>query len=218
VPKRREGSSILSPGGPMKQHSTQFLNDSEVISALNSTSFGLNQDSINFRKYVSLNREVSTELYATAGLSLRDYGDQLAIVDDGDQRVKLYIMLKVWSALGKRAVTQTALWRDRDEKMNRLIIHGKRVTDYLFSEVLLKKFGLVVSDRMQTPLGREYWVERVANSLADGLCVYRLDLTAKKAYRVSSRDEIENERDVIWGDGESFRTQRLAIATSALWK
>lgn len=74
--------------------------------------------------------------------------------------------------LGK-TVTQVKLWRN----MNSPGAAG--ITKRMFYDVLLKRFGTIVSDRIQTVRGKEFWIIRLAESTGLGFKVGLLDETKK---------------------------------------
>lgn len=70
-----------------------------------------------------------------------------------------------WPWLANRSVTQCLLWRDDTSPF----VGG--ITKRMFFDYLLPRYGIIISDRLQTAGGHDFWRRRMTDAVANGFRV-----------------------------------------------
>lgn len=108
------------------------------------------------------------------------------------------------------AVRQVLVWRNP-----KVGVGPAGVAHHVFFNVLLPKYGALVTDRLQTQRGQQFWEFAVAEALRRGLIVELLNQSKQKTKRVHSTEELYGLRDTIWGPTLWFRDVLLVIKDTA---
>jgi len=113
------------------------------------------------------------------------------------------------SLLGKK-VTQTAVWRSmEDEKADGLTY--KVVFDYL-----LKKYPAIMSDKIQTQDGKNFWIRLMFRALNRGNKIVLADLNLRSVEEIDMRADLRlittnPPKDNPWGQMLKHKAMRFAI-------
>lgn len=115
-----------------------------------------------------------------------------------------------YSKLGLNALRQALVWRKRrgDEIATSMPLR-------VFFDVLLPKFGQIVSDYEQTEFGRDFWLRAVDAAFDKGLFVYvvnRIGKDGDKLIRLDSFADLVDLKDFLWAPIE--RNKRVLILIS----
>ena len=130
---------------------------------------------------------------------------------DGTMPYIIKTEVKTISAVRKQGIIQRALWRDQTS------IQATNLASTMFYSVLLEKFGLVVSDCMQTEGGRRFWQLRLIESLKKGHHCYFLQAQSPRVLReLNLRERSFEDRGKIWGEDPKFKSHWLLISADPL--
>ena len=137
---------------------------------------------------------------------------ELAVLCDLSQSVVYYIKCNVWHDvhLGNYPVTQVLLWRSNDE------IHIDATTGLaraVFKRYLLKLYGMIASDSMQTGQGQQFWEAQISSALRSGNYVYRYDRLTGDLTPIVSYDGVLDYSCDLWGDDKEKYEHVLALVS-----
>jgi len=114
--------------------------------------------------------------------------------------------------------TQVGVWRDRDWSFSRTEV-GFSFAELVFWRKLMPKLESVISDKIQTAFGKDFWWSQMLRAFADSDCVYLLDLKGnniKQVYRLKSIEELIQKKTEIWGLLLKDENTRLMISKHPL--
>jgi hypothetical protein len=145
------------------------MNYAELIESLRqvaSTTFGLDDPAIN-RAFLACNlpRRVET-IEQTADYEIVRTGDGhrgwifLHNISDNTVDYVVQYHTKNWPWLGNRSVSQLVLWRDVASPFT------AHITERMFFDYLLPRYHLIMSDKLQTSAGRDFWSGRMRDAAA----------------------------------------------------
>jgi hypothetical protein len=98
-----------------------------------------------------------------------------------------------WPFLNSRTVTQVEIWRDPTSPF------AAGVTKRMFFDYLLARYGAIMSDRVQTPQGHDFWQTRLRDAVQLGLHAGVVGL---------------NEKQVRWFDPAAGQTLAQWLAAT----
>lgn len=104
-------------------------------------------------------------------------------------------------------VTQVAVWRKRGYSE---YSHG--TASYVFWNILFKIHELVMSDGEQTPLGRAFWEDVVADALNKKLTVSAVNIRTQTISPILSLKDLPDS----YGDTKVFQLKRIVISKGPL--
>ena len=143
------------------------------------TDFGLKDAATNRSLATRLLKKKVETIDETADWILFRAGDDrkgnIAMISKGTEKIVYLVHYerRVRKGMGT-FVTQLKLWRD--ERSPWVV----RITDRIFFDYLLKKYGAIMSDAQQTPDGRSFWIRRMSIAAAKGMKVGIADMNARK--------------------------------------
>ena len=109
-----------------------------------------------------------------------------------------------------KVVTQVAVWRNLDIYLTR------KFPTYIFFNMLLPKYGVVMTDSQQTRAGRTFWQARIGDAIHKNLYVYTFDQNTRELQRLHNTDDLDNAAPYIWARDPKFRTRRVLISQTPL--
>lgn len=113
--------------------------------------------------------------------------------------------------VGIPVVTQTAVWSDPRGVVNRGLTH-----DVVFG-LLIPRFKVIMSDRIQTNLGQRLWLSLISNALEKSLNVGLVDFNTHRVLTFDSNAEFrlyeERSIDGFW-DWNSMKHQDIRFLIS----
>jgi hypothetical protein len=179
------------------------------------TDFGLSND--------AYNRKVAHSLLKKNPEIIFDLGDNVKVYKTGTNKGYIFLYNPEKDLIGYyvryeeqqnslvgRKVTQTKLWRSLgDEKA--VGVTYKIVFDYL-----LKKYQAIMSDRLQTENGKDFWIRLMLYALDRGHEVVLADLNSRTIKKIDTTHELRlitnspvNEGP--WGYMIKHQAMRFAI-------
>lgn len=181
------------------------------------TDFGLEDPEKNRRMLKELlSRKSLKELSAVTALA----GSKIYTTEDGQHgrvfvhdleldKVVYYVQFVKKKILGRPATRQIKLWRDPTASS---MVQG--ITKQVFFQHLLPIQGALVSDGQQTVRGKEFWLQRIDESLAVGYNVYVVDLNTRKYQKMESRRQLQKIKDdnSMWGLHGKYQARVVVIA------
>jgi hypothetical protein len=123
---------------------------------------------------------------------------------------KLYYFVKYESMslpLVGGTATQVELWRHRAVSE-----YYPNITQYIFFDVLLPKFGAVMSDTLQTVAGMDFWIRMLGFALNKNMKIEMADFVADTVEHFDGGN-LENWLSKVdpWGTGQVHKKRRLII-------
>lgn len=117
------------------------------------------------------------------------------------------------SFFGRTAVREQHLWRiDADRAVR---IGGKPPSAYMLFEVLVPRFGAVISGEEYTAAGERWHKKQVAEAIKSGLTVY-LSNEFGALFEATSFNEVVKREKLVWGVGDRFKERRVVICERPL--
>lgn len=157
---------------------------------------------------------VATELETRNGFKLyregTAYDGSYFLVKPDGSSIVYYMEYLVHAAhfSGLHSVTQTSIWRKI----------GAGVPRGLASNVLFKylvpRYPAVMSDKIQTTRGRDFWVEIMQEALAKNLTVELVDIIKNEVFPVKTEHDLDmwqQDKTPAWGWGERYEQLRFVI-------
>lgn len=158
-----------------------------------------------FKKFKETNKKIFLEnIYTNA--DLYRLGNKLFILDLDLNKLTYFVVLNTRIISGKTYTYQSPVWRYFGAT------DTKTVPQYVFFKYVLNELGRCVTDQEQTPDGRRFWRNAVAESIKNNYSVFWKDLNLKK-HRVDIKNpnELTKYNDEIWGGEEKNRARLLFI-------
>jgi len=198
----------------------------EMPQSIEPTEFNLNDPEVNrhfAREFMKDNEREQLEDFG--GSVLYKIGNRIVFIDEESElapRILYYVQWKeiFHKFVGKRAATQIAVWRDQDEPIT------SGLAQRIFFHYLLPIYGVMVTDTMQTPDGRRFWINRIGDAFKKDLRVYYLNLLQPADGKSAKREliEIDNETEFsklsrekeFWGRPELYRARKILISINEL--
>jgi hypothetical protein len=186
------------------------------------TDFGLNDEKENRKQTMRFLRDADRELVKSFAhdINLYEVGRQFCLIDETNNHLIYYMR---WEEIfhkfvGHRAACQIAVWRDQNKP------GYEETAREIFFDHLLPKYGVVITDALQTPDGRTFWIRRVGDAFRRNLNVYYLNLMQStdgvsreliKIESVADFERLNKEKD-FWGETEKFRARKIIISSVEL--
>jgi hypothetical protein len=148
----------------------------------------------------------SLRLYDTAVIYLRE--------QDTSFPVKFIYMFNHIKFKNHAAIQEKFIWRDPDLKLK---INNMPITSYCLFEVLIPTFGIVISADEHTIGGEKLTRKNIELALAAKLFVYLTDEKGQ-IYAIETFEQIELNRDLIWGEDSFFKKRLIVYSATDLLK
>lgn len=104
-------------------------------------------------------------------------------------------------------VTQILIWRS-PKPMHRPALRD--LPGKIFTQYLLEKYNVIITDRNQTRDGQTFWLTRLYEALDAGCHVYAYDMITCELRHIRDQDTVGANVDWLWGDEDNHQN-RLAI-------
>lgn len=194
----------------------------EMPKEINATEFNLDDQKVNRRVATDFRNGgelLETEDVEGGTLSLCQKGNSIALIfQPEDAPIRLLYMVR-WKEIfhkfvGHKAITQVAVWRDK------LSAFTSAIAPKIFWEYLLPQHEVLMTDALQTPDGRTFWMRRVAEAFDHHLRVYYLNLLPsaggqpRELIEIRSKGQFEKlaaEKE-FWGREDLHRTRKIIIS------
>lgn len=86
------------------------------------------------------------------------------------------------------------------------------IAEYVFWKKIFPRYGIVVSDSIQSQDGRSFWLRQINKAFEDGMRVTLLDTNDQSKKSYSSYEEFANDTDKIWQAKPWFQRKIIAIS------
>lgn len=184
------------------------------------TEFGLDTPDKNIAMYKKLEKRKGTKLKSFGDYRLFEYPTYIALLHIPSHSVAYIVQFERKVVFGKRAVTQIMLWRQiGNDFVENLKIDGMKLTSYVFFKLLFAKNDCIITDSMQTGMGKRFWGDRIGNALALGYPVYYINQVTKDKILITDENKNEIfEKYTIWGDDEISKAKKIAICKDKFWE
>jgi len=152
--------------------------------------------------------------------TLFSYGDDrnggYFITPKDESYVAYFVQYKpiTYSKLGLKALRQALVWRKTKGD-----IVATSMPLRVFFEILLPKFGQIISDYEQTEFGRDFWLRAVDMAFEKNLFVYvvnRIGKDGDKLIRLDSFSDLVDLKDFLWAPIERNKRVLLLISNKEL--
>lgn len=145
------------------------------------TGFGFNNEEINrefYQKQLKKVKEIIEE--GNKYIIFRTGDDYNGWFIGYDKQLNLMFYAVKYKRTNKRisgkALTQTLVWRFAGSE------HAQGITNHMFFDVILKRTGSILSDRAQTPDGKQFWLNILTRAHTKGIPVAALDFNTNIMY------------------------------------
>lgn len=191
----------------------------EMPQSIAPTNFNLDLPAVNRRKANELLKSSEKDLVKSFSpkVNLYEVGRQFALIDEERRKILYYMGWKeiLHKFVNHRAACQIAVWRDVD------VPGYEDVAKEIFFDELLPKYGVIITDAMQTEDGRNFWVRRIGNAFNKGLNVYYLNLMQAEGGVDRELIKIDSNLDFVkladekdfWGTESKYKARKLIIAS-----
>jgi hypothetical protein len=115
------------------------------------------------------------------------------------------VRLKLVTCLGLSFWCQTSVWRDKN-----FFIYANIAHDVYWGYVF-KKWNRVLSDRVHTPDGKNFWARRVEEAFKKKYKVYLIDTEKDSGTELKNYEHFLYHRPEIWGSSPDYQNIRLGI-------
>lgn len=172
------------------------------------------ENNIKFLNWLLLQN--SDDLGTFGGGSLRLYDTAVVYFQEKDNSfpVKLIYMFSSIKFKSHQAVQEKFIWRHPEFKLK---INNMPITSYCLFEVLLPAFKIVVSADEHTIGGEKLTRKNIETALEKNRFVYLTDEKGQ-IYEIETFEQIELNRDLLWGKDSFFKKRLFVYSTLDLLK
>ena len=143
--------------------------------------------------------------------NLYEKGRKYFVADTSTESIVYFMQWEDRKIFGKKAAYQVLVWSDAGVRDIRGFALGT------FFDILLLNNDLIVTDRMQTHLGRRFWEMAIEKALRESFYVYALDLNKKTKQRIYNMTELKSDKyQEYWTIEKSGQAKLMAISKKAL--
>lgn len=149
-------------------------------------------------------------------LSLYEFPDQFALIDENIKEILYYLRYKKTSrqnVLGKGwCIQQIRVWKRHSAP------ETKDLAAKIFFDHLLPKTGCIITDTKQTENGETFWHNRIGEALQNPkYFVYFVSFSNPvEIIELKNRTDFDKIVNKSWGDSNNFRYKRIIISNREL--
>lgn len=173
---------------------------------------GLDDESENMKLYSKLMKSTKViKLHSYGGsFDIVTYGDKYILLNHDDAMVDYYVKVEdgSYNAIGKWSC-QVEVWR-------RLMSPKTGIVSFMFDNYILPKYSTVISDSMQTQMGKSLWAKLVYNAFDKNQHVYGYDGNTGKLIKFSDSGDFSRNVRTYYGTEKKFSQLRLVISSKEL--
>jgi hypothetical protein len=147
--------------------------------------------------------------------------DHFFVFNDDQHRILFCVKYAVIPFLSYNFVVQKKIWRDSALSVDAFKIDGMSVASYVFFNQLLPMAdGIgIITDSMQTPSGKRFWFDRIAQAFSKNLHVYLMD--RNKKIKIKLHDDADfkakiKQEDTWTSDDNKSLNRRVVISKKEL--
>ena len=172
----------------------------------------LDDESENMKLYSKLMKiSKSIKLHSYGGtFDIIVYGDKYVLLNHDDAMVDYYVKVdeRNYKAIGKWSC-QVEVWR-------RLMSPKTGIVSFMFDNYILPKHGTVISDSMQTKMGKSMWAKLAYHAFDKNRYVYGYDGNTGKLSRFMDSSDFSRKVRTYYGTEKKFSQLRLVISNNKL--
>ena len=149
------------------------------------------------------------------GADIHTVGDDgegyVLLVADGD--IVYFVRYRKVRGAGNKFGRQVLVWRDKNHPAS------TGFASHAFFEILLPKFGALITDQQQTQKGKDFWMYAVDRAVATpDMYVYIYDRRQhpNTLTKLSTVEELIAKTKYVWGRDEPFVLTHLVISKKPL--
>jgi hypothetical protein len=181
----------------------------------------ISQDNVDqFLEILNPKAEDSTEIERYNGLPLLHTGDDsngyYFLCDEQKEHMLYFVKYRRINANGLKMGRQVLVWRSSTAARK---TESLGITQYVFFEKILPRFGILVSDVEQTHYGRTFWefaLDRTFNTQALHAYFLNRRSTPNTLLELNSRTDLFKVAREIWGTDEGHRRTHAVISNKPI--
>jgi len=181
------------------------------------TDFNYEDIEFNEEEYTKYRKEAKSIHRFSNKIGLFKAKNHFFVFDDMNHRVLFVVKYAIISFLSYRFVVQKKIWRSPILSKSQFKIEGMPVSTYVFFKILLPMADGVgiITDSMQTPSGKRFWFDRVAQSFEKGLNVYLMDRTKKSKIKLKDDADFSAKikQEKTWTSEDASGLNRRVVIT-----
>jgi hypothetical protein len=177
------------------------------------TDFGLKDPGKNLKMYRNLEKKNGILLKDFGEYQLLKYPTYIAMIQPESKHISYLVNFERKIVFGKKAITQILLWRERPNQfLANLTIDNMKLTAYVFFKILFAESECIVTDAMQTMMGKEFWDDRISDAWAYGYPIYYINQNSKERIKLTPEnfEEVSLENK-IWSEEDGSLAKKIAI-------
>jgi len=184
---------------------------------IDDTDFGYEDAEFNTKQYAKCRTGAKSLHQFSKKIGLFEAKDHFFVFDDETLSILFVVKYSVISFLSYRFVVQKKLWRSPILSKDVFKLEGMPVSNYVFFKLLLPMADGVgiVTDSLQTPSGKRFWFDRVAQSFEKGLNVYLMDRDKKSKIKVKDDADfsVKIKQEKTWTSDDAAGLNRRVVIT-----
>jgi hypothetical protein len=190
---------------------------------VDATEFAFDDIKVNHLRFIEYSKRPRKLIHSfTESLGLYRLAKHVILFDFDKQRILYFVRFDIKKIFGHSFVVQEILWRDSQLTKSKFKLNGDSVSVYVFFNCLLtlaEGVG-IATDSMQTPNGKRFWLDRIAQAFEHNLHVYLIDQNTKVKVEVTDDDDFKNKivNMKTWTDSQVGTGRRVIIAKDRIWK
>lgn len=172
----------------------------------------LDDESENMKLYSKLMKSSkSIKLHSYGGtFDIIVYCDKYVLLNHISKMVDYYVKVDEgnYKAIGKWSC-QVEVWR-------RLMSPKTGIVSFMFDNYILPKHGTVISDSMQTKMGKSMWAKLAFHALENNQYVYGYDNNTGTLTKFNNASQFDSSVRQYYGTEKKFSQLRLVISNNKL--
>lgn len=185
---------------------------------IDDTDFGYEDVEFNNKEYAIYRGKTAKLIYKFSdSLGLFQLKDHFFVFDDTSHSILFVVKYTIIPFLSYHFVVQKKIWRSPILSKEAFKIEGMPVSNYVFFKHLLPMADGVgiITDSMQTPSGKRFWFDRIAQAFEKGLNVYIMDRNKKSKIKIKNDADfsLKIKQEKTWTTDEAASMNRRVVIT-----
>lgn len=141
------------------------------------------------------------------GYHLIEHENQILLITRDWSKCTYYVNLEQVLNLHQKSIRQVYLWRAQSDVL-------PAITNIVFWEILLPRFGCIVTDTTQTQMGKDFWMRRLPEAFRMKLQVSRVNQRTGVVVQMDSMEDVYNNESSIWGSSSKHENELVMICST----
>ena len=185
---------------------------------IDDTDFGYDDIDFNKKEYDKYRKMESKLIHRFSdNVGLFKLKDHFFVFDDKNHQILFVVKYAIIPFLSYHFVVQKKIWRSLILSREQYKIEGMPVSNYVFFNHLLPMADGVgiITDSMQTPSGKRFWFDRIAQSFEKGLNVYLMDRNKKSKIKIKDEADfiLKIKQEKTWTSDDTASLNRRIVIT-----